>query len=161
MSPEPADIIILVLRVLLVACLYGFLVVVMRLASRSLRTAAATTPGAATPMDVPRSSAQLVSLRLVVVEPAGSGLRAGQVFEVTEGAVLGRAQGADVVLADGAVSSEHARVKRAGRGWILSDLGSTNGTRLNGAAVPANGQVPITAGDVVALGPVQLEVAPR
>jgi pSer/pThr/pTyr-binding forkhead associated (FHA) protein len=161
MSVEPADIIILVLRVLLVACLYGFLATVMRLASRSLRTATATTSSAAPPMDVRRPSAQPANLRLIVVEPGGSGLRAGQAFDINQVAVLGRAERADVVLPDGAVSSEHARVQRAGRGWVLTDLGSTNGTRLNGAAVPANGQVAITAGDVVAVGPVQLQVAPR
>lgn len=160
MSIEPADIVILVLRILLVACLYAFLVIVLRLASRSLRTATAITPSAAPPMDVRRPVAQSASLRLVVIEPGASDLKAGQAFDVKQGALLGRAQRADVVLSDAAVSSEHARVQRAGRGWVLTDLGSTNGTRLNGATVPANGQVGITAGDIVALGPVQLQVAP-
>lgn len=161
MNVEPVDLIILVLRVLLVACLYGFLAVVVRHASRSLRTAVASPPSAAPPLDVRPPPARSVGLRLVVLEPGGSGLRAGQSFDIAEAAILGRAQRADVVLPDAAVSSEHARVQRAGRGWVVTDLGSTNGTRLNGAAVPSNGQVAITAGDVLAVGPIHLQVAPR
>lgn len=160
MTVDAVDVLILALRILLVVCLYGFLIVVVRLASRSLRTSPSGPPAAL--VAEPRASeGSRALLRLVVVEPARSGLKAGQTFEIRERAVLGRAQAADVTLSDGSVSAEHARVQRAGRSWVVSDLGSTNGTRLNGAAVPANGQVALAAGDVLTLGTVHLRVAAR
>ncbi len=44
----------------------------------------------------------------------------------------------------------HARLERAGDGWLLTDLGSTNGTRLNGWRIRE--PVPVRAGDRVAFG---------
>ena len=57
------------------------------------------------------------------------------------------------------VSSEHARIRRIGRAWVVSDLGSTNGTRVNDAQV--NGEVPLAHGDVLTLGNVRLQVVAR
>lgn len=45
---------------------------------------------------------------------------------------IGRDGGCDLVLTDLTVSRRHARLERDGAGWRLEDLGSTNGTRLNG-----------------------------
>ena len=98
-------------------------------------------------------------LRLVVLESGTSDLVPGQAVELTDAAILGRAERADVVLADPAVSSEHARVSRVGRAWVISDLGSTNGTRLNDRRV--DGDVPLALGDVVALGNVRFRVGTR
>ena len=42
---------------------------------------------------------------------------------------------AAVRLTDTSVSRRHAEVRRSGDGWILVDLGSTNGTRINGVPV--------------------------
>ena len=139
------DLLILALRIVLVALLYVFLVVVMRTAARGLRA-------------VPRVAPAPVALQLVVVEPGGTPLRAGQAIEVRDGATLGRQQ-AEVTLADPAVSSEHARIRRIGRAWVVSDLGSTNGTRVNDAQV--NGEVPLAHGDVLTLGNVRLQVVAR
>ncbi len=44
---------------------------------------------------------------------------------------IGRDGGCDLVLADLSVSRRHARLERDGDGWLLTDLRSTNGTRLN------------------------------
>ncbi len=44
---------------------------------------------------------------------------------------IGRLPECEVVLADGNVSRRHAQIRRQGGGWVLTDLGSTNGTRLN------------------------------
>ncbi len=49
--------------------------------------------------------------------------------------LLGSGAGSDVVLADAAVSSRHGQVHRVGPGWMLTDLGSTNGTWIGGARV--------------------------
>jgi hypothetical protein len=146
------DLAILALRIALVAMLYLFLLLVMRVAVRGLRTA----PEAASA--APGSFGE-VRLTLSVVEAGGSSLTQGQVLEVANGAVLGRAERAEVVLTDMAVSAEHARLARVGRVWVVSDLGSTNGTRVNDVAV--HGEMPLAHGDVLGLGNVRLKVVAR
>ena len=157
---DPIDLLILALRIALVALLYLFLVTVMRTATRSLRRG---------PSSVERRPAEQAvrvppkprneTLALLVLEAGGTGLRSGQVFELTDGAVLGRFERADLVLADSAVSSEHARVSRVGRAWVVADLGSTNGTRVNGS--PVQGETVLAPGDVLGLGNVKLKVGAR
>lgn len=63
---------------------------------------------------------------------------------------IGRDAGCDMVLPDPTVSRWHAGLRRAGGGWLLDDLGSTNGTRLNGWRVRA--WVPVRPGDLVSFG---------
>lgn len=63
---------------------------------------------------------------------------------------IGRDDGCDLVLGDLSVSRLHARLERDGTGWLLEDLGSTNGTRLNGWRV--SGQMPVRPGDQVSFG---------
>jgi hypothetical protein len=116
------DVLILALRLALVAVLYGFLVLVMRGAARGLRPA----PPLANPR--PTSAPNLAKLRLIVLEPGSSALRSGQVIELPDAAVLGRGARAAVVIADPAVSAEHARVSRVGRAWVITDLGSSRHT---------------------------------
>lgn len=48
--------------------------------------------------------------------------------------VIGRS-GADLDVDDRGVSRAHARISRGAEGWTLTDLGSTNGTFLNGVRV--------------------------
>jgi transcriptional regulator of acetoin/glycerol metabolism len=55
----------------------------------------------------------------------------------------------DVRIAAAAMSTTHARFVRAGGEWIVEDLGSRNGTFVNGARVP---RAPLRAGDVITLG---------
>ncbi|HTD79234.1 MAG TPA: FHA domain-containing protein [Chloroflexota bacterium] len=146
------DLLILALRIVLVALLYLFLASVMRMAAGGLRPR--RTRGVVEPVPVP-----VPVLSLVVLESGSSDLVPGQAVELKDAAILGRAERADVVLADPAVSSEHARVSRVGRAWVISDLGSTNGTRLNDRRV--DGDVPLAQGDVVALGNVRFRVGTR
>ncbi len=65
---------------------------------------------------------------------------------------IGRDGGCDMVLPDPTVSRWHAGLKREASGWMLDDLGSTNGTRLNGWRVRA--WVPVRDGDLVSFGAV-------
>jgi hypothetical protein len=64
--------------------------------------------------------------------------------------VIGRAPGCDLQLSEPTVSRRHAELRRVAGGWELRDLGSTNGTRVNGRRV--RGREPLRAGDVVSLG---------
>jgi Protein of unknown function (DUF3662)/FHA domain len=66
------------------------------------------------------------------------------------GATLGRSRDCDIVVDDANVSRQHAELRPRGGGWVLSDLGSTNGTRLNGRAIQAPEVV--RPGDEIELG---------
>jgi hypothetical protein len=71
--------------------------------------------------------------------------------------VLGRDRDCDCVLPDTTVSRRHARITRHGEAWVLEDLGSLNGTRLNGWRV--SGAVELRPGDRVSLGSARYRVS--
>ncbi len=56
----------------------------------------------------------------------------------------------EIRLSDPAVSRPHARIEKSGAGFVLVDLGSVNGTRLNGS--PVLGSMPLKDGDVIIVG---------
>lgn len=64
-----------------------------------------------------------------------------------------------MTLADETVSRWHASLLRDDVGWLLADLGSTNGTRLNGWRVTSPSHV--RAGDVVSFGAATFVLADR
>ena len=66
------------------------------------------------------------------------------------GAVIGRSRECDVVLDDANVSRRHAELRPSGGAWIVIDLGSTNGVKVNGRAI--SGPQPLRSGDTVVLG---------
>src|SRR4051794_20171493 len=108
------------------AVLYLFLLWVARSASRDVaRTAAAGLPGGADGGQAPPGRP-----RLEVV--AAMGFEPGTEFPVNGGVTLGRAPGADIRVDDPFASSSHARVFPRGRYVYIEDMGSTNGTFLNG-----------------------------
>jgi Domain of unknown function (DUF1707)/FHA domain len=63
---------------------------------------------------------------------------------------IGREPACDLTLADTSVSRWHASLLRSDGSWLLADLGSTNGTRLNGWRV--NTPTPVAPGDLVSFG---------
>jgi hypothetical protein len=66
------------------------------------------------------------------------------------GVTLGRSRQSDVTVDDANVSRNHAEVRPRGGSWVLSDLGSTNGSRLNGHRV--EGSEVLKPGDEIELG---------
>jgi hypothetical protein len=63
--------------------------------------------------------------------------------------LVGRHPACDVVVADPSVSRRHAQLTFRDGVWMLQDLGSTNGTTVNGERV---GRTTLRAGDVISLG---------
>ena len=85
---------------------------------------------------------------------------AGRSFQITDAeATLGRAPGCAVLLDDPTVSSLHARLTRQGDRVVVDDLGSRNGTLLNGRRLKA--PTALSPGDRLGIGPnVEIEVLP-
>ena len=137
------------------AVLYVFLLWMARSALKDLRRGAGAAPAAfaddATGMHV--ASAGLggdfggePKLRV----DTAAGLRAGSAYSLSEGAVLGRSDEADIRLEDTFASSQHARLELHGDVMVLEDLGSTNGTYLN--EEPLRGPQPLHPGDRIRIG---------
>jgi hypothetical protein len=66
------------------------------------------------------------------------------------GVTLGRSRQCDVVLDDASVSRQHAEIRPRGGSWVLTDLGSTNGSCLNGRRIDSPELV--KPGDEIELG---------
>ncbi len=104
--------------------------------------------------------------RIVVAAPAANdrmtltfvnGMAAGQVSSVSStGCILGRSPEADIFVDDEAVSRRHARVTRTPQGALLEDLGSSNGTFVEGTRV---NRTQLSSGDRVQLGATVLRFA--
>jgi hypothetical protein len=71
---------------------------------------------------------------------------------------IGRADYNDVVIADDSVSTAHAKLQRREGVWVLTDLGSTNGTFVDGEAV--SGEVALGPGVTVRFGQVSVLFEP-
>jgi len=69
--------------------------------------------------------------------------------------VVGRAGDCDITLEDGLVSRRHARIWCDADTWRIEDLGSRNGTRVNGKKV---GTAALADGDLVSIGRARIEV---
>ena len=66
------------------------------------------------------------------------------------GVTIGRSRQCDVVLNDPNVSRKHAEIRPRGGAWVLADLGSTNGSILNGRRI--EGPEVVNAGDEIEIG---------
>jgi len=92
----------------------------------------------------------VVVAELVVEE----GPDAGQRFPLKANTRLGRAADNEIVLRDAQVSRHHAVINFAGAEYVIADLGSANGTKVNGVQI--NQPCPLRHGDIVVLGSDQL-----
>ncbi len=140
---------LLLLRIAAAALLYlfllGVIVVIWRDWRATERIAALTRRERAQPLG-----------HLVVVEGGDSGLLPGHAWPLEITTSLGRAPTNTVVIEDPFASSEHALIYRRDGRWWLEDLGSKNGTLLNGELLPA--PTIVVTGDEVGIGSVRLRV---
>jgi hypothetical protein len=135
-------VILWLLRIAFLGLLYLFLYRVVRALLRDL--------GAAT-----RERAAEIG-RLVVVASPGGEPPAGTTVALDAITTLGRDVNNAIVIDDPFASAEHAVLTFRGRGWYLEDLGSTNGSFING--MPVEGVAPLTFGDEVQIGQVRLRL---
>jgi signal transduction histidine kinase/ActR/RegA family two-component response regulator len=92
------------------------------------------------------SKSRPLSARLVVLDGPGRGRK----FTIQQEAIIGRSAGNTVIIDDGEVSRRHARISVGETGgYVIEDLGSSNGTAVNG--VPIRGPSPLAIGDKIQL----------
>ena len=82
---------------------------------------------------------------------AASLLHDGRRIHLEDELTLGRGDDNDVVLGDERASRHHARVSRSDAGFTIADLGSRNGTYLNGERLAAESR-PLEPGDAIGIG---------
>ncbi len=131
-----------VLRLLFLAGIYAFLWAVVRVLLRDLRAAAR------------EPSAELGRL-VVVASPSGEPA-VGAGFSLDAVTTLGRDVNATILLDDEFVSGLHAALTYRGRAWYVEDLGSTNGTFINGS--PVDDISLVSFGDELQCGNVRLRL---
>ncbi len=83
-----------------------------------------------------------------IVLPTGDRIVLGE-----ETLTIGRLPSCDIPVPDPNVSRKHAEIRPSGAGYVVVDLGSTNGTRVNGGTV---NERKLTDGDVIAVGTTRL-----
>jgi hypothetical protein len=136
------EVVVWVLRLSFLGLLYLFLGLLARGLLRDLRGVTARTaraPGA-----------------LVVMATAGSAPRLGATIELATISTIGRDADNTVAVDDPFASARHASLTFRGRVWYLEDLGSTNGTLLNGR--PVSRAQPLGFGDEIAVGQTRLRL---
>jgi hypothetical protein len=137
------------LRLLFIGLIYLFLFLVLRATVRELNVAARA-------MNVDEGRAARTAL--AVIDPAESALRPGAAIALEPVTNIGRADRSTIVVDDPHVSARHAELRFERGQWWLRDLGSSNGTMLNGE--PVRAVVGVRAGDVIQCGRVRFRFVP-
>ncbi len=132
------DYALLLIRLLFVALLYLFLFAIMKTGIGAVRGQ--------------RKRERTWSLS---VEKGPKELR-GVSIAVHGPVIVGRSPGADIVIGAGYVSGRHARFSLMGQNLFVEDLGSTNGTAVNGQFI--NEPTALRNGDTVNVGDVAIRV---
>jgi hypothetical protein len=120
------DPVAVLLKLAFIAVLYLFLLWVARSALKDLSRPAGSR------LSDDRASAQELAQRSVLVVQEGRGLKAGMAFEVNGGVTIGRSPQTEIQIQDPFASGRHARIYERGGLFYVEDMGSTNGTYLNG-----------------------------
>ncbi|HEU0304159.1 MAG TPA: FHA domain-containing protein [Gaiellaceae bacterium] len=137
---------LLLLKIAFLVLLYLFLWRIVRTASRDLRTPQESFVLA--PQQA-RKPARRATGRLVAV--VGDDGERGAEYEIDTAAVtVGRGNANDIPLDDEFASTLHARLEARPDGIWLEDVGSTNGTAVNGVLI--DGPRKLSPGDVIRIG---------
>lgn len=141
---------ILVLRVAFIALIYLFLYQVGRVSVRELVTIGQVSSS------LPQHAAatSMATGMLEMVDPAESSWQSGTRFALDYYTTVGRNAENSISINDGFVSGNHAEISFNQGAWWLMDVGSTNGTQVNGQ--PVQGKVQLHSGDIVSFGRVHL-----
>jgi hypothetical protein len=132
-----------ILKYLFLALMYLFLARVVRVVVLEMRSPAAINAGEVAPAKGTKRVA-----RLRILEPAA---HQGETYPLGDELTVGRGGGCGVVLPDDTfVSTVHARLFRRGSDLFVEDLGSRNGTFVNGK--PVQSPTRIRRGDRVQFG---------
>jgi hypothetical protein len=137
------------LRVLFIGLVYLFLFLVFRATVRELHAAV---------LSMPSGEGRAERASLVVLDAAASSLLPGSEYPLEAETDIGRGVENSIVVDDPHVSARHARLHFARGRWWLRDLGSSNGTTLNGE--PVRAVVGVRPGDVIQCGGVQFRLVP-
>jgi GAF domain-containing protein len=88
-----------------------------------------------------------------------SGPNAGDSYEVKDGTnLVGRGPDSDLQIIEQSISRKHARILLSGDRLFIEDLGSQNGTQINGHPVGSSFQIEIKEGDFISLGSVLMSL---
>lgn len=139
-----SDVVVNVVRVGFLVAVYLFLFFVARAVSRHLASEPRTRP--ASPEAPPAPGVTLL---------VTSGWSEPRVVEIRGKMVVGRSPEADVTLDDEFASGRHARFEVVEGALFVEDLGSRNGTLVNGR--PAKERTRLASGDVVRIGETEME----
>ena len=132
------DVVLLAGRLLFVALLYLFLFAIMR-----------------TGIGLVRGQRKKDRMWNLSVEKGPKELR-GVTIAVNGPVIVGRSPSADIVIGASYVSARHARFSLMGQNLFVEDLGSTNGTAVNGQTI--DDPVALRNNDVVTVGDVSIRV---
>ena len=116
-------------------------------AERMHQRKAAMAYKAATPYATPRGARVAAAVEAMLVGLSGPVTQ--QQFVLMQDNTIGRGSSADVVVHDGSLSRIHARVLFVNGKYVLQDMGSTNGSEVNGQIVSSHA---LADGDIVKLG---------
>lgn len=142
-----------VLKILLLALLYFFIYRAVRAIVADLYGRGARREARSGGQGRPARTGRGEPKRLVVMDQQGRKLETHRLDGTLQ---IGRSPACQIRPDDTYLSQVHARVARRGDGWVVEDLGSTNGTYLNKRKVTA--PTPIAPGDRIRLGRTILEV---
>lgn len=132
------DLIIFIARLVLIALLYLFLFAIMK-----------------TGIGLVKGQRKADKSWNIAVEHGPKELR-GVSIQVNGPVIVGRSAGADIVIGAGYVSGRHARFSLMGSDLFIEDLGSTNGTAVNGRLIQA--PYGLKNKDIVSVGDVDIRV---
>ncbi len=124
------EIVYITLRFVFLALLYVFVFLVARTVYRELKPAPARPATQKTSIRVTRGKRKA---RLVLADGKGSKKQAS--WELAGESVIGRAAECTISIADEFTSNQHAKIYQAEGRYYVEDLGSTNGTYVNGRRI--------------------------